>query len=141
MITERETELQHKINEIQMACREAHEELEVLLQPLREPIGEYSRELKVLQAERFEQETGLKLGDELYPTPRFAELQKSNGRWWETDNRPLIVGDTVFEYVLYNQIRVAQGAGSVGGIPVLMVMEMRYEWLRRHPEAVTNEMA
>lgn len=112
----------------------------MLLAPLREPIGEYARALKILQTARFEQETGLKIGDELYPTPRFAELQKSNGRWWEYDDRPLRVADTIHEYILYSQIRVSQGANSVGGIPVLMVMEMRHEWLRRHPEAMANEM-
>lgn len=130
MITQAEIDLQHKITDIQTACRKAHEELEVLLQPLREPQGEYARELRVLQTARFEQETGLKIGDELYPTLEFMDTQQSNGHWW--DDRPLIVGDTVFEYVFYNTVRVDQGAVSVGGIPVITAMYMRHEWLKRY---------
>lgn len=130
MITQAEIDLQHKIRDIQTACRKAHEELEVLLQPLREPQYEYARELRVLQTARFEQETGLKIGDELYPTLEFMDLQRSNGHWW--DDRPLVIDDSIHEYVLYNTIRVGQGAGSVGGIPVITAMYMRHEWLERY---------
>lgn len=131
MITKQESELQNQISAIQNACRKAHEELEVLLQPLREPLGEYARELKILQTVRFEQETGLKIGDELYPTQQFVDTQKSNGYWWN-DDEPLTVGDSVYPYIAYYEIRVAQGANSVGGIPVIVAMRMRHEWLQRY---------
>lgn len=133
MITEQETELQARIDAIQKACKEAHEELERLLQPLREPIGAYARELKELQAVRFTQETGLIAGDELAVTPEFEQFQirNGNGRWWNK-SEPLTVADSTVLYAHYGELSVAQGASHVGGVPLPMVLRMRQLWLQKH---------
>lgn len=131
MISERESELQGKIRDIETACRKAHEQLEELLKPVREPLGEYARELKALQTERFTAETGLKMGDELYPTAEFIKLQSSNGRWWEIDDpRPLRIGDSTSLYVLYNEVYVEKGASGTA-IPAIIAFRMRHAWLNR----------